>query len=78
MIESTSRDALAMYVIYDHPSDFPDNVVVRKWLTTDVATPTDEEILCGSLAEARQHIPPGLYRMPRGVDDDPVVLETWF
>jgi hypothetical protein len=32
---------------------------------------------CNSLEEARAKVPEGLYRMPRQLGDDPVIVECW-
>jgi hypothetical protein len=52
------------WVIYDHPTDFPDHWVVRKQIVNLDSNLIYYYIacLCESLDEARQQIPPG-YRL---------------
>lgn len=69
---------LRIYAIYDHPTDYPDNYVVRCWLVSVDGLKAEGECqLAASLSEARRLIPSGLYVIPRYHDDDPVVVETW-
>lgn len=71
-----------IWVVYDHPIDFPDQFVARKFLGIN---PTDDYYSDKSLAAVREWIYSeaskcGLgqpYRMPRHPNDDPVILETW-
>lgn len=65
-----------MWVVYDHPADYPDHFVVRLWygLTREeAATP------CGNLVEAREYIATqgGCVPFGRYDEDDPVILEFW-
>lgn len=75
MSESNVSSAnIRMYVVYDHPSDYPNCFVVRLWKN---GQPTLTHILAESLEQARKMIPNGLVRIPRHVSDDPVIVETW-
>ena len=69
------------YAIYDHPKDYPDDFVVRRWrIVPGRAEPIPEKrpfALTRSLDEARQAIPPGLVRILPAPNDDPVIVETW-
>jgi len=70
-----------MWTIYDHPADFPEYFVARKWLignSRDNPEPTDEIILNVDLEVLRKSIPPWLYCMPRQANDDPCIVEVWF
>ena len=70
---------LTIYVIYDHPQDYPDNFVVRTQ-TPDKngAIAYGLPTLCDTLTEARQVVPPGLYRLPRMPGDDVHgIVECW-
>jgi hypothetical protein len=68
-----------MYVIYDHPRDFPAMFVVRCWRIIDCKAMPDEEpfAVVDSLELARGHIPTGLFRIHRHGTDDPNIVETW-
>ncbi len=67
---------LVMFVIYDHPSDYPASFVVRKWLVRDQAEPTPCT-LHDTLEDARESLPDGLTCLSRSPDDDKAVVETW-
>ena len=67
------------WTIYDHPKDYPDNFVVRRWKLGDKDKPIPEQecSLASSLEEARKFIPDGLVRIPPLFGEDPVIVETW-
>lgn len=69
---------LEMFTIYDHPKDYPNHFVVRKWI---IHGPEPEPGSVLSLSEtldaARNSIPAGLVCLSRNVEDDPVIVETW-
>jgi hypothetical protein len=66
-----------MWVIYDHPSDYPNAWVVREWKIADEPVAMPNVIIAKSLKAARAAIPPGLFCMPRWQGDDPAVVEVW-
>jgi hypothetical protein len=70
---------LAMWTIYDHPKDFPDHFVARKWLiTAGEAVATAETMSEEDLETLRKYmIASGAYCLPRQPDDGPVVVESW-
>lgn len=66
------------WVIYDHPKDFPEHFVVRRWtIRLHYAIPTQSYNLATSLEDARKFIPAGLVRTLPTPDDDPVIMEVW-
>jgi hypothetical protein len=65
---------MEMWVVFDHPRDFPNHFVVRVFLND---RPTDRAYLCNSLEEARKLIPSDKFCIQRDLSDDPVILETW-
>lgn len=73
--------ALAVYTIYDHPTDFPQGYIARLFLvSSDGPVPTDEAFADAHLDEVRQwiqRVAPGAVRIPRSPEDDPAILETW-
>ncbi len=69
---------LVMWVVYDHPKDYPDHFVARKWLAGKTAEATDEILLDTDLDSLRKQMPPWLYCMPRQPNDDPKIIEVWF
>lgn len=66
-----------MWVVYDHPLDFPHTFVARRF---SGVTPTGETIEDEDLIELRHKIrrkmPMGL-RFTRADDDDPCIAEVW-
>lgn len=70
---------LIMWTVYDHPDDYPDHYVARKWLAGDAwLEPTDEVLVDTDLAALRKRMPPWLYCMPRQEGDDSKIVEVWF
>lgn len=66
---------MQVWTIYDHPSDFPDKFVARRWVD---ARPTKDVLICSDLDELRQHFERmGLMLILRNADDDPVIVESW-
>lgn len=75
----TSKNALSMFVIYDHPRDDPSGYVVRRWeIKPGEPEPVPlESRRAPELEHVRAMVPDGCIRMPRLADDDPCVLEVW-
>jgi hypothetical protein len=71
----TAGGPVTMWVIYDHPRDYPREFVARKWIGEE-ATP---EVVCaftlGSLRESLRG--KGLARLERHKTDDPTIVESW-
>lgn len=76
---SEQTDALVMWTVYDHPTDFPNDYVARKWeLDSTGVHATDEVILHRRLAAVRgQMRVRGLTRLPRFPQDEPKIIEVW-
>lgn len=72
-------DALVMWTVYDHPSDFPNNIVARKILITAGEVKfTSEVILSNNIERIRRGMHQlGFTQLPRNEDDDPIIVETW-
>lgn len=70
---------MSHWVIYRHPSDYPDKFVLRRHDIFPNATyaPSSEFYLADSLEEVRQYIPPDMTRMSRWPGDEPCIVETW-
>ncbi len=69
-----------MWVIYDHPSDFPDVFIARRWDATRIGSrPTKHTITGDTLEEVRVGINKthGLCLVPREQLDDPRIVEVW-
>lgn len=76
-----TEPALTVWVVYDHPSDFPDHVVVRG---QDIVrgqldpVPHKNALLFASLDDARAVLQrEGLTRVPRHPSDDGRIVESW-
>lgn len=74
-------DSLTMWVVYRHPSDYPDSYVVRQWvIPRDGSQPRAEflpAVVAATLADARLAVPFGLTRLPRYDADDRAIEEVW-
>ena len=76
---SDDSEALSIWVIYDHPRDFPDIFVARRHIAYGPkAGPTTDAIGSDLLDALREEMERrGLVRMDRLPADDPVIIETW-
>lgn len=68
---------LVIWTIYDHPKDFPNCFIARKFLNDK---PTGQVITSPKLNGLRNIMSElyGLTVIPRNVHDDPVIVECWF
>lgn len=70
---------LELWLVYDHPPDFPNSFVARKWLiSAGVDTKTGDIVIGSTLESVRDQIPHGLYSYPRHETDDACIVESWF
>jgi len=66
---------LPIWVIYDHPRDYPDHFVARLHVGE---TPTEELMLSNNIEALRIQLErEGLVRLGRHMDDDAKIVETW-
>jgi hypothetical protein len=66
-----------LWVIYDHPIDFPDYYIARKW-DYQKNIPTDEIMKSTSLKWMQDHFSKmGFCRIPRDNSDDLKIIESW-
>lgn len=69
---------LPMWVVYDSPIDFDNDVfVARLW---EGPRPTEHTMVSDDLVDLRHMIrraTPGLIRFLRAPDDDPKIVEVW-
>lgn len=72
-------DALAMWTVYDHPSDYPDCFIARESFTgRGVIAHTHNTIQADTLEAIREQlVDRGLVCLPRQPADDPVIMEVW-
>jgi len=75
-----SIDKLAIWTVYENPSDYPDMYVARLWEIggRSAIAATGQLMVEKRLFKLRQRLRKlGLFCMPRQDDDDPVIVETW-
>lgn len=74
-----SDDGLIMWTVYDHPADFPDCFVARRWrVTADGPQAMSQVITSGDLDLLRREMAGmGLTVLNRSPDDDPKIVEVW-
>lgn len=73
-------DLLYIYVIFDHPSDYPDHYLIKRdnVATGDVVRDPDYLFLAKTLDECQNEmIRLQLCPLPLSPDDDPVIIQTW-
>lgn len=68
---------LSQYTIYDHPRDYPEGFVVRRWDISADGPVAGQAQTAPTLEAARAKIPVGLVCMVPSAGDDPVIVETW-
>lgn len=77
--EQSSDDVLPQWTIFWSPLDFPGWFVVRRFdIHPGEIRAHQVGGLAASLDEAREMVPPCLYRLPRQLGDHPTVVEIWF
>jgi hypothetical protein len=73
--------SLAMWTVYDHPKDYPDKYVARRFdvLPTGEAWPSDSIMITDTLEHMREIMVTQLHLvcLTRNEDDDPKIVETW-
>ena len=78
-MQPASDQVLPMWVVYDHPLDFPNSFVARLWTNdpdTHAYRPTGEIIISPPWLR-EQFREQGLVPIARDVVDDPKIVETW-
>ncbi|MCA1452108.1 hypothetical protein I6F35_02625 [Bradyrhizobium sp. BRP22] len=71
---------LTIWVIFDHPADYPVGYIARKFLVSgDGDHATQCSIQSSDLADLRRSLLyRGLMRLPRDFADEPPIVESWF
>lgn len=68
-------EQLSIWVVYDHPRDYPSNFVARRFegeeATKDIMVCPDLEVI------RRQLYLRGLVKLGRWEGDDPAIVEVW-
>lgn len=71
-------NALSMWVIYDHPKDYPNSFVLREWIIeAGTHKPTGRWCVKDTLEECRAELPAGVVNIGRYPEDDPCIAEVW-
>lgn len=72
-------DFLSMWTVYDHPTDYPEGFIARRWaIGKGTMTATAEVMLSADLDGIRDAMTGlGLTPLPRQDGDDPCIVETW-
>lgn len=73
----SARGGLDVWVIYDHPEDYPEHFVVRPQTIERGKIAFGLPILTASLEAARGYVPEGLVCLARCPEDVPAIVETW-
>jgi len=76
----TEEGVLSLWVVYDHPIDYPDAYVARLHEVSGQGRQrvTHHVLTADNLTEIRAALAAfGLTRISRSVEDDPVIVETW-
>ena len=69
---------LPIWTVYDHPRDYPNGYVARRWLTLPVPRATNEVIIADKLDDIRDQLEAkGLVKLMRDPSDEPQIVETW-
>jgi hypothetical protein len=71
--------ALSIWVVYDHPLDYPSEFVARRHeVTAKGSRPTPEAMASHNIDLLRDELAGrGLTMIPRMDGDDPNIMETW-
>ena len=73
-----TRDVLSLYTVYDSPTDYPGEIVIRRFETHPNEARPMEAYIFSSLDSARNAMELlGLTRLVRSLGDQPNIVETW-
>jgi hypothetical protein len=72
------RDVLDMWTLYDHPRDFPNSYVARRFVIGNASEATGDLIVAPKAEDIRGILyQAGRVRLERHPGDDPVIMEVW-
>lgn len=74
-----TNDGLTIWVIFDRPKDYPEYFVARKFIYKDGGMQATSLIFKNKEIEniRTNFRAKGFSPIPRQVDDDPVIIESW-
>ena len=67
-------DDTSMWIVYEEPPAFPNQYVARRYRSY---VETGEYVVGDTLSDVRAKLPPGLMRLERSSQDEPMVRESW-
>lgn len=70
---------LPIWTVFDHPSDFPNHYVARRFIASKSGSEATEKVIVTLSLEALRMIlqSAGLVVMMRAESDDPKIVESW-
>lgn len=76
---SDLNNELPMWTIYDHPADYQELFVARKWIADKNGPTATEEVVIGATLELVRSRMQDFKLTPiaRDPNDDPKIVETW-
>ena len=74
-----TQESLSLWTVYDHPKDFPDAFVARRFdVYPGMVLPTSAVLSASELQPIRETLSEqGFLPMPACSGDDPVIIEVW-
>ena len=76
--KAAKRGVLSMWAVYNHPKDFPEGYVARRFDCTAQGPLATQDAYSGELEAIRDTLlRAGLIRLDRQADDEPQIVETW-
>jgi hypothetical protein len=78
--QKANNNLLSLWTIYDHPADYPDAFVARRFVVglEDVPVATTDVIVAETIEALRERfLELGLVAIERALSDEPQIVETW-
>lgn len=73
-------EALDMFVVYERPTDYPEDFVIRRFRVgsgLEILADRTPLFVGPTLKAARRAVPPHCIRLERDPSDDPKIVEVW-
>lgn len=81
--ERADTEVMSMWTIYDHPLDYPEGFIARRFEISHSKVPgegiavTTDTLRGLTLDDVRLQLPEGMVVISRSPKDEPQILETW-
>jgi hypothetical protein len=76
--EAAKRGGLAIWTVYDRPTDHPDGFIARMYVLERGASRPTDKTLKGELEDIRKIFwSAGLMKLSRQEGDEPQIVESW-